>query len=58
MSKAGKSPSVERCHGGEFASDLRCANEVIEALRSGAADKDGEWGAMRQIDGIVYQNWL
>lgn len=48
----------ERCHGGDTASDLRCANEVIEALRSGAADKDGEWGAMRQIDGIVYQNWL
>ena len=48
----------ERCHGGDTAYDLRCANEVIEALRSGAADKDGEWGAMRQIDGIVYQNWL
>lgn len=42
----------------DTASDLRCANEVIEALRSGAADKDGAWGAMRQIDGIVYQNWL
>jgi len=56
MSKAGtgKNPSVERCHGGEFASDLRCANEVIEALRSGAADKDWEWGGMVQMDRLIW----